>query len=102
MTKELEVLAELSVAALALVAVIIFAYTVYNRSKSDTNTLGAMKITVEDINRKVGGLSSEIQATMRQLTAAVEKLELQLSKETPVIESGDSEPQTKLTKESKS
>lgn len=39
MTKELEVLAELSVAALALIAVIIFAYTVYNRSKSDANTI---------------------------------------------------------------
>ncbi len=39
MTRELEILAELGVAALALIAVIIFAYTVYNRSKSDAKLI---------------------------------------------------------------
>lgn len=39
MTEELKILAELGVAALALIAVIIFAYTVYNRSKSDAKLI---------------------------------------------------------------
>jgi len=59
MTEELKILAELGVAALALVAVIIFARTVYNRSKSDANTI---KVFADLLSNSFNTISKSVQS----------------------------------------
>ncbi len=58
MTEELKMLAELGVAALALIAVIIFARTVYSRSKSDANTI---KVFADLLSNSFSTISQSVQ-----------------------------------------